>query len=54
MLQAQTGIYIVLNWDQLRPKDGNLFTCVGGSFVFDNDGNNGYEKYNTKTQRLWP
>jgi len=44
-LRAQTGIHIVLNWGQLGPTDGDLFTRMGGSFVFDNDGNSVYEYY---------
>ena len=33
-LRAQTGIHIVLNWGKLGPNDGDLFTRMGGSFVF--------------------
>lgn len=33
-LRAETGVHIVLNWDKLGPKDGELFTRMGGTFVF--------------------
>mmetsp|Transcript_7584 Transcript_7584/g.21115 ORF Transcript_7584/g.21115 Transcript_7584/m.21115 type:complete len:317 (-) Transcript_7584:1396-2346(-) len=33
-LRAQTGLHIVLNWGKLGPKDGDLFTRMGGTFVF--------------------
>jgi len=33
-LRAQTGIHIVLNWGKLGPTDGDLFTRMGGTFVF--------------------
>lgn len=33
-LRAQTGLHIVLNWGKLGPKDGELFTRMGGTFVF--------------------
>ena len=33
-LRAQTGVHIVLNWGKLGPKDGDLFTRMGGTFVF--------------------
>lgn len=33
-LRAQTGIHIVLNWGKLGPKNGDLFTRMGGTFVF--------------------
>jgi len=44
-LRAQTGIHIVLNWGQLGPKDGDLFTRMGGTFVFDNQGTCVYEYF---------
>ena len=36
-LRAQTGIHIVLNWSKLGPKNGDLFTRMGGTFVFQNE-----------------
>jgi hypothetical protein len=33
-LRLQTGLHIVFNWKTLGPKDGNLFTRMGGTFVF--------------------
>ena len=33
-LRAQTGIHIVLNWSTLGPENGDLFTRMGGTFVF--------------------
>ena len=34
-LRAQTGIHILRNWAKLGPKDGDMFTRMGGTFVFD-------------------
>ena len=44
-LRAQTGIHIVLNWGKLGPKDGDLFTRMGGTFIFDSEGICKYEYY---------
>mmetsp|Transcript_41903 Transcript_41903/g.127077 ORF Transcript_41903/g.127077 Transcript_41903/m.127077 type:complete len:343 (-) Transcript_41903:290-1318(-) len=33
-LRAQNGLHIVLNWGKLGPQDGDLFTRMGGTFVF--------------------
>ena len=33
-LRLQTGLHIVFNWSKLGPKDGDLFTRMGGTFVF--------------------
>jgi hypothetical protein len=35
-LRLQTGLHIVQKWGKLGPKDGDLFTRMGGTFVFDN------------------
>jgi AhpC/TSA antioxidant enzyme len=37
-LRLQTGLHIVANWGKLGPKDGDLFTRMGGTFVFSNSG----------------
>jgi hypothetical protein len=34
-LRAQTGLHIVTNWSTLGPKDGDLYTRMGGTFIFD-------------------
>merc|ERR1740139_90134 len=44
-LRAQTGIHIVLNWSRLGPEDGDLFTRMGGTFVFDKQGECVYEYF---------
>jgi len=44
-LRAQTGIHIVSNWGRLGPKDGDLFTRMGGTFVFDEGGECVYGYY---------
>jgi hypothetical protein len=36
-LRLQTGVHIVANWGKLGPKDGELFTRMGGTFVFGRD-----------------
>ena len=33
-LRLQTGLHIVAKWRKLGPKDGDLFTRMGGTFVF--------------------
>ena len=35
-LRLQTGLHIVAKWSKLGPKDGDLFTRMGGTFVFLN------------------
>lgn len=35
-LRLQTGLHIVAKWGKLGPKDGDLFTRMGGTFVFNN------------------
>ncbi|KAG7356392.1 AhpC/TSA antioxidant enzyme [Nitzschia inconspicua] len=34
-LRLQTGLHIVAKWGKLGPKDGDLITRMGGTFVFD-------------------
>lgn len=33
-LRLQTGLHIVSRWSKLGPKDGELFTRMGGTFIF--------------------
>jgi len=33
-LRLQTGLFIVQNWGALGPADGDLFTRMGGTFIF--------------------
>jgi hypothetical protein len=35
-LRLQTGLHIVAKWGKLGPKDEDLFTRMGGTFVFSN------------------
>ncbi|KAL3915478.1 MAG: hypothetical protein SGILL_005634, partial [Bacillariaceae sp.] len=35
-LRLQTGLHIASKWGKLGPKDGDLFTRMGGTFVFSN------------------
>jgi hypothetical protein len=35
-LRLQTGLHVVAKWRQLGPRDGDLFTRMGGTFVFSN------------------
>jgi len=33
-LRLQTGLFVVRNWGALGPADGDLFTRMGGTFIF--------------------
>ncbi|KAJ1440225.1 hypothetical protein B484DRAFT_391408 [Ochromonadaceae sp. CCMP2298] len=43
-LRLQTGLHIVLNWGTLGPKNGDMFTRMGGVFVLV-DGQPTYQHY---------
>jgi hypothetical protein len=34
-LRLQTGLHVVSNWRTLGPKDGDLYTRMGGTFIFN-------------------
>ena len=36
-LRAQTGLHVISNWGTFTPKDGDLLTRVGGTFIFDQE-----------------
>mmetsp|Transcript_7553 Transcript_7553/g.12702 ORF Transcript_7553/g.12702 Transcript_7553/m.12702 type:complete len:328 (+) Transcript_7553:64-1047(+) len=46
-LRLQTGLHIVFNWASLGPKQGDMFTRMGGMWIFDASGNlqNNFQHY---------
>ncbi|KAG7356748.1 AhpC/TSA antioxidant enzyme [Nitzschia inconspicua] len=44
-LRLQTGLHIVAKWGKLGPKDGDLITRMGGTFVFDKQQQCVYEHF---------
>mmetsp|Transcript_3414 Transcript_3414/g.5641 ORF Transcript_3414/g.5641 Transcript_3414/m.5641 type:complete len:778 (-) Transcript_3414:38-2371(-) len=46
-LRLQTGLHIVGHWGKLGPKDGDLFTRMGGTFVFEKKGECTWHHYDT-------